>query len=108
MVVNAGIGNKVTLANNFKAGSIRTDMSIFQKSCSPEETSSLVCIVKDRAEHIQHGKSGFTTAESCHKAGPEPEDPDLERRGILQKSPHSYLTATCYVGRAIRGTSGHA
>jgi hypothetical protein len=38
-------------------------MSIFQKSCSPEETSSLVCIANDRAEHIQHGESGFTTAE---------------------------------------------
>ncbi len=100
MVVNAGIGYKVTLATNFKVGSIRPDMSI----CSPEETSSLVCIVNDRAEHIQHGKSGFTTAESCHKAGPE--DPDLERRGILQKSLHSYSTATCYGGRAIRGTSG--
>ncbi len=42
----------------------------------------------DRAENIQHGESGFTTAESCHKDGPE--DPDLERRGILQKSPHGH------------------
>ncbi len=92
IVVNAGIGNKATQATNFKVGSIRPDMSIFQKSCSSEETSSLVCNVNDRAEHIQHGKSGVTTAESCHKAGPE--DPDLERRGFLQKSPHSYLTAT--------------
>jgi hypothetical protein len=87
MVVSAGIGIKVTLATNFKVGSIRPDMSIFQKSCSPEETSSLVCNVNNRAEHIQHGKSGITTAESCHRA--EPEDPDLERRGFLQKSPHS-------------------
>ncbi len=36
MVVNAGIGIKVTLATNFKVGIIRPDMSIFQKSCSPE------------------------------------------------------------------------
>ncbi len=40
MVVNAGIGNKVTIATNFKVGSIRPDMSIYQKSCSPEETTS--------------------------------------------------------------------
>jgi hypothetical protein len=25
----------------------------------------------DRAEHVQHGESGLTTAESCHKDGPE-------------------------------------
>jgi hypothetical protein len=42
MVVNAGIGIKVTLATNFKVGSITPDMSIYQKSCSSEETTSLV------------------------------------------------------------------
>jgi hypothetical protein len=31
MVVNAGIGNKVTLATDFKVGSIRPDMSICRK-----------------------------------------------------------------------------
>ncbi len=34
------------------------------------------------------------------------EDPDLERRGILQKSPHGY-SAAMRMGRiAIRGMSG--
>jgi hypothetical protein len=42
MVVNAGIGIKVTLATNFKVRSIRPDMSIYQKSCSSEETKSLI------------------------------------------------------------------
>jgi hypothetical protein len=63
-------------------------MSIHQKNCFPEETSSLMCMKDDRAEHIQHGESGLTTAESCHKDGPE--YPDLERRGILQKTPHGH------------------
>jgi hypothetical protein len=49
-------------------------------------------------------KSGFTTVESCHKDGPE--DPDLERRGILQKSPHGYSAAMGMGRIAIRGTSG--
>jgi len=48
---------------------ISTVKSIFQKSCSPEETSSLMCM--DQTVHIQHDESGsYDKCEegSCRRA----------------------------------------